>query len=76
MLPALPAAWPKGYIRGIRVRGGFEIDLEWENGRLLNARIRSIAESRVTVSYLDQKIDLTFPGPNAMIELKGDKWNK
>ncbi|WP_419892477.1 glycosyl hydrolase family 95 catalytic domain-containing protein [Paenibacillus xylanexedens] len=75
LLPALPEAWPKGYIRGIRACGGFEIDLEWENGRLFNTRIRSITESRVTVSYLDQKIELNFPGPNAMIELKGDKWN-
>lgn len=75
LLPALPSAWPKGYIRGIRARGGFEIDLEWNNGRLFNTRIRSIAESRVTVSYLDQKIELTFPGPNSIIELRGYDWN-
>jgi len=33
-LPALPAAWPEGYIRGIRTRTGKTIDIVWKNGKL------------------------------------------
>ncbi|MBB3657782.1 alpha-L-fucosidase 2 [Rhizobium sp. BK650] len=33
LLPALPSAWPQGTLRGLRVRGGMLLDLDWEDGR-------------------------------------------
>jgi alpha-L-fucosidase 2 len=49
LLPALPAAWPTGSIRGLRARGGFEVDMEWTDGRLVQASLLSRLGNRARV---------------------------
>ena len=51
LLPALPSAWPHGYFRGLRARGGLTVDATWRNGlatqAALHARVGGVCHLRV-----------------------------
>ncbi|MGO8679131.1 MAG: glycosyl hydrolase family 95 catalytic domain-containing protein [Limisphaerales bacterium] len=49
LLPALPKAWPAGKVSGLRARGGFTVDIEWNDGKLTRYRIASPSPREVQV---------------------------
>ena len=53
LLPALPKAWKDGNVKGMRVRGGFELDMEWRDGKLARVEIRNISseDGQCTIRY-------------------------
>ena len=58
LLPALPRAWARGEISGLRARGGFTVDLRWSEGALERATLSSAAGGKGTIVYRGQQLDL------------------
>jgi alpha-L-fucosidase 2 len=53
LLPALPAAWKNGSIKGIKARGNFTVDMEWKDGRLASGKIFSAMGGNCRISSLE-----------------------
>ena len=58
LLPALPQDLPEGNIRGIKARGGFELDFSWKEGKLKTLKVISTAGNPLVLRYENQTISI------------------
>ena len=49
LLPALPKDWPTGSVKGLRARGGFIVDVSWENNQLTKVRVTATKAGKLTI---------------------------
>jgi len=73
LLPCLPDPWPEGSLRGVRCRGGFEVDIQWKGGLLDTVTIRSLLGKPCRVDYGERTAALQLdPGESCCLsaELK------
>ena len=56
LLPALPSAWPDGWVKGLRARGGFEVSVRFRKGNLVTATIKSITGKSCVVRHRDKRL--------------------
>jgi alpha-L-fucosidase 2 len=70
LLPALPQEWSSGHVKGLRARGGFEVDIAWKDGKLVEARIRGRHDHPWTVRYGDRTTQIST-APGKAIRLNG-----
>ena len=56
VLPALPDEWQSGHVTGLRARGGFEVDIYWENGTLSRLRVKSLLGNPCGIKYGDKMV--------------------
>ncbi len=61
LLPALPTAWPSGSVKGLRARGGFEVDITWRDGKLELVLIRNLNGEKAAIRYGSQTASLELP---------------
>jgi alpha-L-fucosidase 2 len=67
LLPALPEEWKNGRIRGLRARGGFEIDFAWENGKVTSLKATSLAGQPLRLLVNGNRVDRELKKGEAFI---------
>lgn len=58
LLPALPEAWKKGSVKGLKARGGFTLSFKWEEGKIIEASIKADYDRTCKVKFNNQVLEL------------------
>jgi alpha-L-fucosidase 2 len=69
LLPALPAAWRDGEVKGLVARGGFVVDISWKDGKVSSAKIHSKIGGSCRVKYDNKTNELkTIAGKDYQLD--------
>ncbi|MGN6508944.1 MAG: glycoside hydrolase family 95 protein, partial [Chitinophaga sp.] len=60
LLPAVPAAWTSGQVKGLCARGGFEVDIAWTDGKLSGVTVRSTTGRNLVLKYRQHLLPLSI----------------
>lgn len=60
LLPALPSVWKTGFVKGLKARGNFEVDIYWENGKLTKAEILSVDGGDANIVYGEKSMKVNL----------------
>jgi len=66
LLPALPSPWRTGRVTGLRARGGFQIEIAWQDGKLTGVKIQSVGGRKAVVRYGDHTSQIEFKSGEAV----------
>lgn len=66
LLPSLPPSWQNGSVTGLKARGGFEVDMSWENGKLTSCNLKSILGNSCLVRYSGETKTYDIPAGNSI----------
>ncbi len=69
LLPALPKDWPSGHVKGLRARGGYEVDIDWREGKLSKSVIRAKYDGKCRVRV---KGTIRVTDDRAPVEIRRD----
>lgn len=68
-LPALPKSWKNGSVKGLKARGGYEVDINWQDGKLVKAIVKAGDSGQVEV--VGHSLDVICEGAGVPVEKTG-----
>jgi alpha-L-fucosidase 2 len=71
LIPAIPAVWSTGSVKGLRARGGFTADIEWKDGKVTRAKISSTGGTACKVRAGDKTTEFSLK-PGQSITVNGE----
>lgn len=71
ILPTLPENWSNGSIKGLKARGNIEMDIDWENGKLVRLKLMAKEDTTIKLKYDTLEVEVAL-SKGKKIELDGN----